>query len=74
MVPQRFRSLKYLPLVLLLVLPAVLTAATVSGVVKDNTGAVIPRARIEIRGGELVQPLVATSDGVGRFTSADLKP
>ncbi|HWC17841.1 MAG TPA: carboxypeptidase regulatory-like domain-containing protein [Terriglobales bacterium] len=51
-----------------------LFAAAISGTVKDSTGAVIPRARIEIRGGALEQPVVTESDGAGHFTSPDLKP
>jgi len=74
MVLRRLLSAKYLPLALSLFLPALLSAATVSGTVKDGTDAVIPHARIEIRGGELAQPVVTTSDGVGHFTSVDLKP
>jgi len=51
-----------------------LFGAAISGTVKDSTGAVIPHARIEIRGGALEQPLVVESDGAGHFTSPDLRP
>lgn len=51
-----------------------LNAATVSGTVKDPSGAVIAYARIEISGGSLAQPLVLASDAVGRFASPDLQP
>jgi len=54
--------------------PTWLRAATVSGTVKDPSGAVIAEARIEITGGELSQPVVLMSDGVGKFASPDLKP
>jgi len=54
--------------------PLFLHADTVSGTVKDPSGAVIPGARIEITGGDLAQPLVLSSDAVGRFSSPDLKP
>src|SRR5215467_7633085 len=54
--------------------PVCLHADTVSGTVKDPSGAVIPGARIEISGGDLAQPLVLSSDAVGRFSSPDLKP
>jgi hypothetical protein len=54
--------------------PAWLHAETISGVIQDPSGAVIAGARIEITGGDLVQPLVLTSDGVGKFVSPDLKP
>src|ERR1700686_211409 len=54
--------------------PTWLRAANVSGTVKDPSGAVIAEARIEITGGELSQPVVLISDGVGKFASAELKP
>ena len=34
----------------------------------------VPEARIEITGGDLSQPVVLVSDGVGKFTSSELKP
>jgi len=40
----------------------------------DSSGAVIAGARIEIAGGDLAQPIVLSSDGLGRFASPDLKP
>jgi hypothetical protein len=49
-------------------------ASTISGTVKDPSGAVIAGANIEISGGELTQPVVVVSDGLGQFTSPDLKP
>jgi hypothetical protein len=49
-------------------------ASTIAGTVKDQTGAVIEGARIEISGGALPEPTILFSDRVGRFTSADLKP
>src|SRR5215813_2634625 len=67
----------FLPKVLLLLFwlasPLCLHADTLSGTVADQSGAVIPGARIEITGGDLVQPLVLSSDAVGRFSSPDLK-
>jgi hypothetical protein len=51
-----------------------LHAAKVSGTVKDPSGAVIAGAKIEISGGDLSQPVELVSDGVGKFTSPDLKP
>src|SRR5690348_12138456 len=57
-----------------LMAPASLHAATISGTVKDPSGAVIPEARIEITGGDLAQTMVVISDGVGKFASAELKP
>ena len=66
--------LKAVIVVLCLALPALLHASTISGTVKDPSGAVIAAARIEITGGDLAQPVELTSDGLGKFTSPDLKP
>ena len=74
MVLRRFVFLKHLCFVLSVLFPTFLNSATVSGTVKDGTGAVIPNARIEIRGSELSQPVIVVSDGLGHFVSADLKP
>jgi peptidase M1-like protein/carboxypeptidase family protein len=60
--------------ILLLLVPTWLHSTTISGTVKDPSGAVIADARIEISGGVLVQPIVLSSDGLGKFTSPDLKP
>src|SRR5271163_3973130 len=51
-----------------------LRADTLSGTVKDPSGAVVAGARIEITGGNLIQPIVLTSDASGRFTAPDLAP
>jgi hypothetical protein len=51
-----------------------LVAATISGTIKDSTGAVVPHARLEITGGALTQPIVVESDGLGHFITPDLKP
>ncbi|MGA8152282.1 MAG: carboxypeptidase regulatory-like domain-containing protein [Terriglobales bacterium] len=48
-------------------------AETISGTIKDPSGAVIVGARIEIIGGDLTQPMVFSSDGLGEFVSPDLK-
>jgi hypothetical protein len=60
-----------LGLVCLLIAPQ-LRADTISGTVKDPSGAVVVGARIEITGGNLVQPLVLTSDGTGKFVAPNL--
>ncbi len=49
-------------------------AATITGTVKDPSGAVIAGAGVEITGGSLGQPVALLSDGQGRFSSPDLKP
>src|SRR5262245_18249573 len=68
------RSLFASLLLLLLCLAAAkdLKADTISGTVKDPSGAVVVGARIEITGGSLAQALVLTSDESGKFTAADL--
>ncbi len=51
-----------------------LWASTISGTVKDGTGAVVPKARVEIRGTNLEQPVIVISDAAGHFACPDLKP
>jgi hypothetical protein len=53
---------------LLLFLPGYLHAATISGDIKDSTGAVIVGAKVEVRGGNLSQPLTITSDTLRSLT------
>jgi hypothetical protein len=76
---RRFRSLpgslgKMALFFLCLMAPAWLHAQTISGTIQDSSGAVVVGARIEITGGDLTQPVVLSSDGAGKFVSADLKP
>lgn len=59
---------------LLLAASPSLRAQTISGTVKDPTGAVIPGAHIEIAAADQSQILTLTSDDLGRFTSPPLKP
>ena len=49
-----------------------LRADTISGTVKDPSGAVVAGARIEITGGNLSQPVVLTSDESGKFAAPNL--
>ena len=49
-----------------------LRADTISGTIKDPSGAVVAGARIEITGDNLTQPLVFTSDEAGKFTAPHL--
>ena len=68
------RSL-FASLLLLLVCLAAATdlrADTISGTIKDPSGAVVAGARIEITGGNLTQPIVLTSDESGKFTAPEL--
>ena len=63
------------PLILTLLsapLTTPLRADTISGTVKDPSGAVVAGARIEISGGALAEPLVLTSDGSGKFVAPNL--
>src|SRR5579863_6990085 len=53
--------------------PTWLRSETISGTVQDPSGAVIAGARIEIAGKDLAQPIVLSSDGLGKFASPDLK-
>jgi hypothetical protein len=71
----RFPSVLRMALCLLwLIGPTWLRSETISGTVKDPSGAVIAGARIEITGGDLTQPVVLSSNGLGEFASPDLKP
>jgi Peptidase family M1 domain/Carboxypeptidase regulatory-like domain len=49
-----------------------LRADTISGTIKDPSGAVIAGARIEISGGNLQQPVVLKSDESGKFSAPSL--
>jgi hypothetical protein len=72
---ERFSS--WLPVAVFLVwltVPTWLRSETISGTVQDPSGAVIAGARIEIAGKDLAQPVVLSSDGLGKFGSPDLKP
>ena len=55
-------------------LAAQLRADTISGTVKDPSGAVVAGARIEITGGSLTQAMVLTSDETGKFAAPNLNP
>ena len=57
---------------LFLLLANGLRADTISGTVKDPSGAVVAGARIEITGSNLSQPLVLASDAAGKFAAPDL--
>ncbi|MGA2850285.1 MAG: M1 family aminopeptidase [Terracidiphilus sp.] len=54
--------------------PLHLHADSIFGTIADPSGALIAGARIEITGGDLAQPLVLSTDTVGRFSSPDLTP
>jgi hypothetical protein len=57
-----------------LVLAGDLRADTISGTVKDPSGAVVAGARVEITGGNLPQPIVFVSDEGGKFAASNLNP
>src|SRR5437879_5937715 len=60
--------------VLVLFLPFVVRADTITGTVKDPSGGVVPGARIEITGDGITQPILLTTDEFGKFAALDLKP
>lgn len=70
----RLSLLKIALLLCWLAVPLQLHADTLSGTVQDQSGALIPGARIEITGGDLTQPVILSSDATGTFSSPDLKP
>jgi hypothetical protein len=73
--PRRLLPLLKVALVCFcLMAPALSLAQTLSGTIQDSSGAVIVGACIEITGGGLVQPIVLSSDRLGKFASPDLKP
>jgi len=51
-----------------------LLADTISGTVKDLSGAAVVGARIEITGGNLSQPIILASDDSGKFAAPNLTP
>lgn len=55
-----------------LIFAAPLRADTISGTVRDPSGAVVAAARIEITGGSLSQPLQLVSDESGKFLAPNL--
>jgi hypothetical protein len=61
-------------LLFVLALPTLLFADTITGTIKDPSGAVIAGAQVQITGGDLKKPIVLQSDGTGNFTSPDLPP
>src|SRR5690242_12407258 len=72
--PTFFVFRRFLLFSTLVFLSSSLWASTISGTVKDSTGAVVPKAQVEIRGANLEQPVTVTSDAAGHFASPDLKP
>ncbi len=69
----RFQFLYPLIIVLLcLVFAGGLRADTISGTVKDPSGALVIGARIEITGGNLPQALLLSSDESGKFVASNL--
>ena len=62
--------------VLFVLVPGVVSAqATLSGVVKDTSGAVLPGVTVEAASPALIEKVrSATTDGTGRYTIPDLRP
>src|SRR5262249_18997130 len=63
-----------LPVLLCLAFVPSLRADTISGTIKDPTGATVSGATVEITGGSLNQPLVVQSDDSGKFIAPNLSP
>jgi Carboxypeptidase regulatory-like domain len=57
-----------------LCIPALAHADTISGTIKDPSGALVPAARVEIKGESWPQPVVTTSDQSGKFSATNLTP
>jgi hypothetical protein len=77
--PRRFRD--WLPifqiaalLLICLTLCGILRADTITGTIKDPSGAVVGGARIEITGADLAKPLVLSTDESGKFATPNLSP
>src|SRR6267143_4389326 len=68
----RFHVLLPVMALLCLVLSPHVRADTISGTIKDPSGAVVTGARIEISGDNLAQPLLLTSDASGKFAAPNL--
>jgi hypothetical protein len=72
------RLIRMLSCVALLLLPSILLAqsytGTITGTVKDTSGAVIPRATVTITNEQTARQEVTTSDFEGRYTSVPLSP
>ncbi len=77
-IPRGFLRLSFLyasiMALLCLALATQLRADTISGTVKDASGAVVAGARVEITGADLPQPIALTSDESGKFAAPNLKP
>jgi beta-lactamase regulating signal transducer with metallopeptidase domain len=50
------------------------TPATLSGVIRDASGAVLPGVQLTLNSGAVGAPRTAVSDGVGRFAFRDVAP
>jgi hypothetical protein len=60
--------------VFVFLVPALLAAATVEGVVKDPSGAAVPNAAVILKNSETLQAENALTDTQGHFTFADVAP
>jgi len=71
---QRIKHFVHLSILALtfLAFPSGLQADTISGTVKDPSGAVVANARIEITGNHISQPIMLLSDELGKFSVPNL--
>src|ERR1700674_4768852 len=68
-------ALVVLGAVILLVPGIAMAQATISGLVQDSTGAVLPGVTVEAKSPALIeQSRTAVTDGSGRYTIVDLRP
>jgi Carboxypeptidase regulatory-like domain len=59
---------------MMLLLPSFAAAAILSGMVRDETGAVLNQTSVQISGAALPQPLQLLTDSTGKYITPDLKP
>ena len=66
----------FFPLILLLGIPAAaLAQASITGVVRDSSGAVLPGVTVEASSGALIEKVrTAVTDGTGQYRIIDLRP
>lgn len=71
---MQIRADEYILVAILFIFASSLHAASLSGVVKDPSGAVVPKAEITLEGPALNEPRDTTTDAQGRFRFDDLAP
>ncbi len=73
--PRLRGALLLVPVVLLLQPAAAHAQATLAGLVRDNTGAVLPGVTVEVTSGALIEKSrIAITDGTGQYRITELPP